>query len=38
MFKNTVMRRIFGSKCEELRDGWKNLYNEDPEVIQQQSF
>jgi hypothetical protein len=29
VFENRVLRRIFGSKCEEVTVGWKKLHNEE---------
>jgi hypothetical protein len=29
MFENKVLRRIFGSKGEEVAGGWRRLHNEE---------
>jgi hypothetical protein len=29
VFENRVLRRIFGSKREEVEGGWRRLYNEE---------
>jgi hypothetical protein len=29
MFENTVLRKIFGSKREEVTGGWRRLHNEE---------
>jgi hypothetical protein len=29
VFKNTVLKRIFGPKREEMAGGWKRLHNEE---------
>jgi hypothetical protein len=29
VFENTVLRRIFGPKREEVRRGWRRLHNEE---------
>jgi hypothetical protein len=30
VFKNGVLRRIFGPKCDELTGDWRRLYNKEP--------
>jgi hypothetical protein len=41
VFENRVLRRIFGSKREEITEEWRNLYNKEiidvyssPDIIQ----
>jgi hypothetical protein len=29
VFENTVLRRIFGPKRDEVMGGWRNLHNEE---------
>ena len=29
VFENTVLRRIFGSKWDEVTGGWRKLHNEE---------
>jgi hypothetical protein len=29
VFENSVLRRIFGPKRDEMRGGWRKLYNEE---------
>jgi hypothetical protein len=29
VFENKVLRRIFGPKRDEVREGWRKLYNEE---------
>jgi hypothetical protein len=33
VFKNRVLRRIFGSKRDELTGGWRKLHNEELRVL-----
>jgi hypothetical protein len=28
LFENTVLRRLFGPKREEMKEGWRNLHKE----------
>jgi Arc/MetJ-type ribon-helix-helix transcriptional regulator len=30
---NTLSRRIFGSKSEAVREGWRELHNEEPQDL-----
>jgi hypothetical protein len=33
VFKNRVLRRIFGSKRDQMTGGWRKLHNEQPSTI-----